>query len=67
MTGPRSSVFRAPAADDPALAEVVRRLADACQPERVYLFGSVASGDAGPDSGYDTLIVAPDDAAPPPA
>jgi hypothetical protein len=26
---------------DPLLAEVVRRLVDAYQPERIYLFGSV--------------------------
>ena len=54
----------APAADDAALAEVVRRLVDAYQPDRIYLFGSVARGDAGPDSDYDLLVVVPDDAAP---
>ena len=58
------SVFKTPAAEDPALAEVVRRLVQAYQPERVYLFGSVARGDAGPDSDYDLLLVVPDDAAP---
>ena len=36
--------------EDPALAEVVRRLVEACVAERVYLFGSKARGDAGPDS-----------------
>ena len=54
--------FRIPAVDDPALAEVVRRLVDAYQPERIYLFGSVARGDAGSDSDYDLLVVVPDDA-----
>jgi predicted nucleotidyltransferase len=49
-------------ADDPVLAEIVRRLVDAYQPERVYLFGSKARGDATPDSDYDLLIVTPDDA-----
>lgn len=49
---------------DPALGEIVRRLIDAYQPERIYLFGSMARGDAGPDSDYDLLIVVPDDAAP---
>ena len=49
---------------DPVLAEIVRRLVDAYQPERIYLFGSKARGDAGPDSDYDLLIVAPDDAPP---
>jgi len=56
--------FKTPTVDDPALAEAVRRLVAAYQPERVYLFGSVARGDAGPDSDYDLLVVVPDDAAP---
>ena len=43
------------------LAEVVRRLVAAYDPERIYLFGSVARGDAGPDSDYDLLVVVPDD------
>ena len=47
---------------DPALAEIVRRLVEAYQPELIYLFGSKARGDAGPDSDYDLLMVVPDDA-----
>jgi len=34
----------------------------AYQPERVYLFGSKARGDAGSDSDYDLLVVVADDA-----
>ena len=49
---------------NPQLADVVRRLIEAYAPERVYLFGSSARGDAGPDSDYDLLLVVPDDAAP---
>ena len=49
---------------NPNLAEAVRRLGDAYAPERIYLFGSWARGDAGPDSDYDFLIVVPDEAAP---
>lgn len=49
---------------DPKLREVVRRLVAAYQPLRIYLFGSVARGDAEPDSDYDLLVVAPDDATP---
>lgn len=49
---------------DPKLAEIVRRLVEAFQPERIYLFGSMARGEAGPDSDYDLLIVVPDDAPP---
>jgi excisionase family DNA binding protein len=54
----------APPGDDPVLAEIVRRLVEAYEPERVYLFGSVARGNRGPDSDYDVLLVVPDDAPP---
>ncbi len=47
---------------DSVLAEVVRRLVQAYQPRSIYLFGSKARGDDGPDSDYDLLIVVPDDA-----
>ena len=50
--------------DDPALREIVRRIADAYHPLRIYLFGSKARGTAGPDSDYDLLIVMRDDAPP---
>jgi predicted nucleotidyltransferase len=49
-------------ARDPVLTEIVRRLVEAFRPERIYLFGSTARGDAGPDSDYDILIVVPEDA-----
>jgi predicted nucleotidyltransferase len=45
--------------DDPVLAEIVRRLVEAYRPERIYLFGSKARGDAGPDSDYDLMVVVP--------
>ncbi len=48
---------------DPILAEVVRRLLAAYHPEAVYLFGSKARGDEGPDSDYDLLVVVPDNAS----
>lgn len=44
-------------ARDPMLAEVVRRLVEALHPERIYLFGSRARGEAGPDSDYDLLVL----------
>jgi predicted nucleotidyltransferase len=44
------------------LDEIVRRLVAAYQPERMYLFGSHARGDAGPDSDFDLLVIVPDDA-----
>ena len=52
------------APSDPALAEVVHRLIEAYRPERIYLFGSVARGEAGPDSDYDLMVIVPDDAPP---
>ena len=42
---------------DPTLAEIVRRLVAALAPERIYLFGSKARGEAGPDSDYDILVL----------
>lgn len=45
---------------DAKLAEIVPRLVVAYQPERIYLFGSMARGDAGPDSDYDLFVIVPD-------
>jgi uncharacterized protein len=50
--------------NDTVLDEIVRRLVGAYHPLQVYLFGSKARGEAGPDSDYDLLLVVPDDAAP---
>jgi uncharacterized protein len=50
--------------DDAIISGVVERLASIYHPERIYLFGSVARGDAGPDSDLDILLVMPDDAPP---
>jgi len=36
---------------------VVRRLVDAFQPERIYLFGSRARGDHHEDSDYDLMVL----------
>ena len=46
---------------DPRLNEVVRRLIEAYAPERIYLFGSQARDEAGPDSDFDLLLVVPDE------
>lgn len=48
--------------NDPALTEMLTRLIKTFQPELIYLFGSKARDDAGPDSDYDLMIVVPDDA-----
>jgi len=52
------------AAGSPVLKEIIQRLVSAYQPERIYLFGSVARGDAGLDSDYDLMVIVPDDAPP---
>ena len=55
---------RVPAAEQPLVQEIVKRLANLYHPERIYLFGSSARGDAGPDSDYDFMVVVPDDTPP---
>jgi predicted nucleotidyltransferase len=42
---------------DAVLHEIVTRLVEALDPERLILFGSRAAGRARPDSDYDILIV----------
>lgn len=42
------------------LPVVVARVAQRFDPERIVLFGSLARGDAGPDSDIDLLVVFPD-------
>ncbi len=39
------------------LAEVIRRIVEVAQPDRIILFGSAARGEAGPDSDLDLLVV----------
>jgi len=53
MSKTQIETFKPPSADDPALREVVRRLFEGYHPLRIYLFGSAARGDAGPDSDYN--------------
>jgi predicted nucleotidyltransferase len=45
---------------DRVLQEVVRRLVETYRPERIYLFGSHARGEATDDSDYDLLVVVRD-------
>ena len=49
---------------EPAVQEIVDCLVGVYRPERAYLFGSKARGEAGPDSDYDILLVMPDDSPP---
>jgi predicted nucleotidyltransferase len=39
------------------LSEVVRRVVEAAEPDKIILFGSAARGDMGPDSDLDLLVV----------
>ncbi len=39
------------------IENMVQRLVAGFSPERIYLFGSQARGDAGPDSDYDLLVI----------
>jgi len=43
---------------DPAiLADIVKRIVEVAQPEKIVLFGSAARGEMGPDSDYDFLVI----------
>ncbi len=48
--------------NDAPIGHIVQRLVEYFRPERIYLFGSAARGDAGPDSDLDFCVVLPDDA-----
>jgi predicted nucleotidyltransferase len=45
------------AENDHILEEMVRRLVTAFHPDYIYLYGSRARGEAGPDSDYDLMLV----------
>ncbi len=47
---------------DQAIDAIRDRLVEYYRPERIYLFGSEARGDAGPDSDLDFCVVVPDGA-----
>ena len=42
---------------DKALVEIVRRIVQFAQPERIILFGSGSHGDLNPDSDLDLLVI----------
>jgi predicted nucleotidyltransferase len=43
---------------DPAiLADIVKRVVQAADPEKIVLFGSAAGGRMGPNSDYDLLVI----------
>ena len=60
----RSMKLKEEALQDPVLTEIVSNLVEAYEPLKIYLFGSMARGEAGPDSDYDLMVIVPDDAPP---
>ena len=47
---------------DPFLAEIIDRILQVTDPDRIVLFGSRARGDARPDSDFDFLVIQPSEA-----
>lgn len=43
--------------DRAILADTIRRIVEAAQPEKIVLFGSAARGTMGPDSDLDLLVI----------
>jgi predicted nucleotidyltransferase len=43
--------------NDALIRDIVRRIVDTVQPEKVILFGSQARGDARPNSDFDLLVI----------
>ena len=43
--------------DSKVLRDIVRRVVESAQPEKIILFGSAARGEMGPDSDVDLLVV----------
>lgn len=60
----QSNLGAAPSLGSPVLGEMVRRLVEVYRPEKVYVFGSVARGEATADSDYDLMVVVPDSSEP---
>jgi predicted nucleotidyltransferase len=43
--------------DQNTLSDIVRRVVEAAQPDKIVLFGSAARGEMGPDSDIDLLVI----------
>ena len=42
---------------DDLMSDIVRRIVETAQPDKIILFGSRARGDARPDSDFDVLVI----------
>ncbi len=49
-----------PRLNQTVLSELVQRIVEVVQPNRIILFGSAAKGQMGPNSDLDVLVVMPD-------
>jgi predicted nucleotidyltransferase len=47
--------------DRETVAQMVRRIVEAVDPDRIILFGSAARGEEGAESDIDLLVIAPSD------
>ena len=43
--------------NDDLIGDIVRRIVETAQPEKIILFGSRARGDARPNSDFDLLVI----------
>jgi predicted nucleotidyltransferase len=43
--------------DQKTLDDIIRRIVEVAQPEKIILFGSAARGEMGPDSDVDLLVI----------
>ena len=62
VEAPRSTVSAtdAPLLDIEPIRPVLARVIDRWHPLQIWLFGSRARGEAGPDSDWDLLVIVPD-------
>ena len=55
----RTRMGRRRTLDQKTLDDIIRRIVDVAQPEKIILFGSAARGEMGPNSDVDLLVIKP--------
>jgi uncharacterized protein len=53
----KASMAQAHRLSEAILQDIIQRIVDVAQPERIILFGSAARGEMGPHSDVDVLVV----------